>query len=740
MTQSPRFGQVITFYSYKGGVGRSMAVANVATLLAQAQRKVLVIDFDLEAPGLHRYFPPPDGEGESAGTIDFFTQLRTRLQALAGPPEWSEAEQALAPFRAVIEKLVRDSGFVREAWVKSPIDGKDYPLHLMPAGGFGNDYPDLVRRFDWLEFYRAHPYVFQLLAHALSSEYDYILIDSRTGLTDVGGICTVLLPQKLVLVFTPNRQSMIGVVEVAEQAIRQRKEHPSELRPLAVFPLLSRVENAETILQEEWIERGRRAFQMVFEKEYALPNCNLKVYFEAAQIPHRSFYAYGEVIAVQRESHAKQGSLAAAFRSFAECLQQDDVLAAQRLLTPQAVGSVAIESNLRVAAAEEQARRLAEELQAQKGLAIQAANRGRRLSQLTVGAAVLLVVVGLATGYWFIKSQRPDVAAIVQARSNEILATGDPSRARHLAEELNRLVPDKQDPRLRSAWTHVAMLELTTPGVEPSTVNLTQAVTGALGAGPLAADSPPMVVRASKTLGDLYLKGGRYQEAVDIYDKVVPVQQAGKDPTVVDTLIQKARALEQSRDVEGALATLRLAEQEARNRQDSKKVAEILRTEVGLWAPNASRFLPQIRTATQELAGLYDQLKRPEDRRAVLEQRGDLLARAGDVAGASEAYKAARAAGSGSKSSEWPVLAKVARLALAKKQKTSAITSYLAALEAMLDDPKPDLIKMEEIVDEYIKILDRASARDARKALKWKAANPARSSADWIALKYGQPR
>ena len=45
-----------TFYSFKGGVGRSMALANVADILARRGLRVLVIDFDLEAPGLERYF------------------------------------------------------------------------------------------------------------------------------------------------------------------------------------------------------------------------------------------------------------------------------------------------------------------------------------------------------------------------------------------------------------------------------------------------------------------------------------------------------------------------------------------------------------------------------------------------------------------------------------------------------------------------------------------------------------
>src|SRR4026207_2090265 len=51
-------GRILTFYSYKGGTGRSMALANIAWILASSGRTALMIDWDLEAPGLHRHFPP----------------------------------------------------------------------------------------------------------------------------------------------------------------------------------------------------------------------------------------------------------------------------------------------------------------------------------------------------------------------------------------------------------------------------------------------------------------------------------------------------------------------------------------------------------------------------------------------------------------------------------------------------------------------------------------------------------
>src|SRR6187549_974776 len=81
-------GRIITFYSYKGGTGRSMAVANVAWMLALNGNRVLVIDWDLEAPGIHRYFHPflEDKElRETPGLIDMVENLAAHAAASSEP-------------------------------------------------------------------------------------------------------------------------------------------------------------------------------------------------------------------------------------------------------------------------------------------------------------------------------------------------------------------------------------------------------------------------------------------------------------------------------------------------------------------------------------------------------------------------------------------------------------------------------------------------------------------------------
>lgn len=45
--------KTLMFYSYKGGSGRTVAAANVAAALAKRGKKVSILDFDFEAPGLH---------------------------------------------------------------------------------------------------------------------------------------------------------------------------------------------------------------------------------------------------------------------------------------------------------------------------------------------------------------------------------------------------------------------------------------------------------------------------------------------------------------------------------------------------------------------------------------------------------------------------------------------------------------------------------------------------------------
>ena len=65
----------ITFYSYKGGVGRTTTLALTALQIARKGKKVVVIDMDLEAPGLSTILKQEDGiEYPKYGVVDFLVE------------------------------------------------------------------------------------------------------------------------------------------------------------------------------------------------------------------------------------------------------------------------------------------------------------------------------------------------------------------------------------------------------------------------------------------------------------------------------------------------------------------------------------------------------------------------------------------------------------------------------------------------------------------------------------------
>jgi MinD-like ATPase involved in chromosome partitioning or flagellar assembly len=329
--EGQRLGRIITFYSYKGGVGRSMAVANTAALLSR-KYKVLAVDFDLEAPGLHRYFlsqstslaerryEPQIGP---AGVIEFFSELQDRLRSLYpdGLSESPEAEE-IATVRQMLRSLLATGRYeyrVRLGNPDSPDPAANSELFFMPACRFDEGYAARVQAFDWRAFYLDYAAVFPLLAEELGARYDYILIDSRTGLTDIGSVCTVLLPSVLVLVFVPNEQSLHGVIEVGRQAI-QRRTALTGSNSLSLLPLLCRLEDAEDALLQGCIRDATLRFErLLLEVKGTLP-LQPADYFRRIRVFYKSRYAYGELIAAEREPTSAEGSMAKAFADFTRLL------------------------------------------------------------------------------------------------------------------------------------------------------------------------------------------------------------------------------------------------------------------------------------------------------------------------------------------------------------------------------------------------------------------------------------
>jgi len=208
--------KTITFYSYKGGSGRSLALANAARYLARLEYKVVAIDFDLEAPGLHYKFAEPSNDAPlpvSFGVVDFLHDF-------------------------LINGVV--AGSLQQCTVNVRIPGIDKPLvHLIPAGcAPSKEYWAKLARINWHElFYEKDAQGVQLFLELKNRIWDelapdFLLIDSRTGITEMGGVAATLLADMVICFVLPTRENLEGartVLRSIKHSLRENGRDSTEL-------------------------------------------------------------------------------------------------------------------------------------------------------------------------------------------------------------------------------------------------------------------------------------------------------------------------------------------------------------------------------------------------------------------------------------------------------------------------------------------------------------------------------
>ncbi|MEM8525539.1 MAG: AAA family ATPase [Bacteroidota bacterium] len=326
-----REGKVITFYSYKGGTGRTMSLANVACYFAQRGNRVLVIDWDLEAPSLHQYFEEFCDKKllqETEGLIEFiktFEKIYQEEYLKIG----ATADMLAEPSEPYGDEEDFIDVYLKKTFSRYLVGIKNIGnLHLLKAGKqFDREYSTTIETFDWRAFHQMEPYFFECFAQFLKQEFDYVFIDSRTGLTDTAGICTTLMPEHLVLVFTPNKQSLDGVLDAARNAIQYRIDYDDEIRPLLIYPLPSRIEEGEEDLREKWKREYKEKFKNLFIDIYKLTEKDLKdsffdEYFNKIYIKHSSKYSYGEELSILEANANDPFYLSYYYREFSEILEK----------------------------------------------------------------------------------------------------------------------------------------------------------------------------------------------------------------------------------------------------------------------------------------------------------------------------------------------------------------------------------------------------------------------------------
>jgi len=195
---------IVSFFSFKGGVGRTSTLVATALTLARNGHRVAIVDLDLEAPGLATIFSPDDSN--NLGVIDYLLEkkiqendwkLRTHLKIINDPT------------------LLGDDGGI---------------IQLLPAGTIDGNYLEKLARLDFQNLVDGELQSTMVdMLKELNNEakpLDFILMDARAGFHDIGGLAITALSHAAVIFGTQSRQSWAGLTHVirhlASPAVEER--------------------------------------------------------------------------------------------------------------------------------------------------------------------------------------------------------------------------------------------------------------------------------------------------------------------------------------------------------------------------------------------------------------------------------------------------------------------------------------------------------------------------------------
>ncbi len=190
-------GKVVCFYSFKGGVGRTTTMVMSAIALARQGKRVALIDFDLEAPGVSNLLQTK--ELPSYGVIDFLLESSIYYDE--------------------IKTTIKIDEYIYTCSSDQLVGNKQGEIYVIPAYGKSSDndmdsYKRKLLRFDLnTPLYNNLKTPIDFLLEKIDGfvEPDYIFIDSRSGLHQVGGVTITRYADLVVMLFYGSKQNIAGM-------------------------------------------------------------------------------------------------------------------------------------------------------------------------------------------------------------------------------------------------------------------------------------------------------------------------------------------------------------------------------------------------------------------------------------------------------------------------------------------------------------------------------------------------
>lgn len=179
----------LVFFGLKGGVGRSTALMMVAWGLARKGKRVLLVDFDLESPGLSGLLLPP-GNAAEFGIVDWLVESAV-----------GQGENVLRSMVSASPLGETTTGAIRVAAAMGSGEA-DYLAKLARA------YADVPSAKGAMRIGTRMRELLELLE--AQERPDVVLIDSRAGLHDLAAVSITSLADTALLFATDSAQTWMG--------------------------------------------------------------------------------------------------------------------------------------------------------------------------------------------------------------------------------------------------------------------------------------------------------------------------------------------------------------------------------------------------------------------------------------------------------------------------------------------------------------------------------------------------
>lgn len=248
---------VTSFYSFKGGVGRTTATILTALILARQGSKVLLIDFDLEAPGLASVFANQGDNAESLLSVKGFVDFLVDYEANK---------------RDITKINIDDYYFVKNDQILVGSNGGE--LVIVPAistdSNSAASYIDKLSKAN-IRFGFGKEYLPDFFLKTIEEKIkpDHILIDTRTGINDVGGLVFNRYAQNIFLLFYGNQQNMFGLESILPELAKLQKNDMNFYLVNSPVPI---DENLAKIEIDYYVERSYEIFLKHYYADDNIPS------------------------------------------------------------------------------------------------------------------------------------------------------------------------------------------------------------------------------------------------------------------------------------------------------------------------------------------------------------------------------------------------------------------------------------------------------------------------------------